>query len=296
MVVPLYNKAEYIERAVRSILNQTYTDLEAVIVDDGSSDESAAIVEAIQDPRIRLIRQANAGEGAARNRGIRESRADIVAFLDADDEYRSGFLAAMHNALERHPDCVAAFSGIANDPTDESIAPGKPGANDFFEFVNAFRPLGSGPSASSIAIRKEALNQAGGFAENLRVGSDTDTWVRLARLGPFAFVPERLAVYYLDIAGSAMTVGAGLPKEYPRAAETIEGWRKDGDISKAAAIYHDSLVRHYAYSCLRRNQGAMARQVLARQIDSDHPRSRRLQLASYLPHAVREILLARRES
>lgn len=100
VIVPLYNKAATIERTLRSIAMQTLDDFEAIVVDDGSTDGGEKIVEAFGDGRIRLIRQANAGPGAARNRALAEARGAFVAFLDADDEWLPTFLAKSLGHLE----------------------------------------------------------------------------------------------------------------------------------------------------------------------------------------------------
>ncbi len=87
VVIPLYNKEPYIKRAIDSILAQKIQDYEIIVIDDGSTDKSAEVVKSFPDPRIRLIQQENAGVSAARNRGIEEAKAELIAFLDADDEW-----------------------------------------------------------------------------------------------------------------------------------------------------------------------------------------------------------------
>ncbi len=101
-IIPLYNKAETIKRAVQSVINQTFTQWRLTVVDDGSTDHSADLVGRFTDKRIRLIRQENSGPGAARNRGIHEASSRYVAFLDADDEWLPEYLANMYAALEEH--------------------------------------------------------------------------------------------------------------------------------------------------------------------------------------------------
>jgi len=110
VVIPLYNKRLYVKRALDSVCKQTFEDLEVIVVDDGSTDGGPEIVKAYSDPRIRLIRQDNAGPGAARNRGIREGTAPYVTFLDADDEWLPFFLESSYVALRQNPDCDLCVS------------------------------------------------------------------------------------------------------------------------------------------------------------------------------------------
>lgn len=104
VVVPLYNKEQSIERTVRGILDQTFTDFELVIVDDGSTDSSVAKVKTFDDPRIRLVQQPNGGPSAARNTGVRHAKADWVVFLDADDELTPDALEHFDKTINAHPE------------------------------------------------------------------------------------------------------------------------------------------------------------------------------------------------
>src|SRR5699024_6424946 len=97
IVIPLYNKELSITNTLQSVLNQTFTDFEVVIVNDGSTDNSVEKVEAFNDPRIRLIHQANAGVSAARNKGIEEANYDWISFLDADDLWMENHLSILKN-------------------------------------------------------------------------------------------------------------------------------------------------------------------------------------------------------
>ena len=103
VVIPLYNKARYVVRAVNSVLSQSYNDFELIIVNDGSTDGGERLISDIKDPRLHLVNQSNAGVSAARNRGINEAAADHIAFLDADDEWKKGFLESMLNLHSKHP-------------------------------------------------------------------------------------------------------------------------------------------------------------------------------------------------
>jgi len=105
IVIPLYNKEATIARAIQSVLNQTVQDFEIVIVNDGSTDKGPDIVSAIKDSRIRLIHQENQGVSAARNKGIAEAKYDLIAFLDADDEWHPQFIEEILNLKSKYPMC-----------------------------------------------------------------------------------------------------------------------------------------------------------------------------------------------
>jgi glycosyltransferase involved in cell wall biosynthesis len=120
VVIPLYNKAGTILAAVGSVLRQSYEDFELIVVDDGGTDPSVSLVAGLGDQRVRLVVQANAGPGAARNRGLGEARGEYVTFLDADDEWMPTFLELAVAALDGHPECGAWVSGRAVGPARAS--------------------------------------------------------------------------------------------------------------------------------------------------------------------------------
>jgi len=105
VIIPLFNKAKYVTRAIDSVFAQTYQDFEIIVVDDGSTDGGPQLVQKYRDSRLRMVRQQNQGPGSARNRGIKESMAPYLAFLDADDEWLPHFLSRYLEALRTNPDC-----------------------------------------------------------------------------------------------------------------------------------------------------------------------------------------------
>lgn len=104
VVIPLYNKQNYIKETIKSVLNQTFQDFEIVIVNDGSKDDSVKVVESIQDDRIKLVHQENSGVSVARNMGIKEANAKYIAFLDADDLWLPEFLQTIYELIQNFPD------------------------------------------------------------------------------------------------------------------------------------------------------------------------------------------------
>lgn len=186
VVIPLYNKARYVHGAVQSVLAQTLPPHEVIVVDDGSSDGSADVVAAIADPRVRLVRQPNAGVSAARNRGIALASGDWIAFLDADDWYHPEMLGALCQAHQACPEAgmLGAQSRFMPDVLDDPDP--WPVTDSFFEVevVEDLRQrwMRTAPfSSSSVAIRASLLREMETcFIEGESHGEDLDLWFRVA--------------------------------------------------------------------------------------------------------------------
>ncbi|MEK7754583.1 MAG: glycosyltransferase family 2 protein [Planctomycetota bacterium] len=202
VIVPLYNKAPWVGRAIRSVLAQTHQEFEIVVVDDGSTDGGAEIVAAIGDPRIRLFRQRNSGVSEARNRGIAEARFPLVAFLDADDEWLPEFVETIMALRAKYPFCrVFATSYVRRGDTGTDLSPIFRGIPDNWEgilaryFEVASRsdpPLWS----SAVAVARSALVEVGGFVPRVALGEDLLTWARLAARFDIAYSAQRLAIFW----------------------------------------------------------------------------------------------------
>ncbi len=197
VIIPLYNKELEIGRTIRSVLAQTLQPLEIVVVDDGSTDRSAEIVEGFNSQIIRLIRQQNAGETAARNRAMAEARGDFFALIDADDEWRPGFLAEIAAMTEEFPGCglySTAFDIVNTDGEHPAKTPSQRGVVDNF-FRTSMTKYVSIPSAS--AIPRAVIAKIGGFPEGMRLGGDQYMWTKIARQYPVCFSPKRLVRYFM---------------------------------------------------------------------------------------------------
>ena len=195
VIIPLYNKEREIEGTIRSVLAQRLQPLEIVVVDDGSTDRSAALVEAIPSPLIRLVRQPNAGECAARNRAIAEARGELLALLDADDEWEEGFLEEVAALYREFPGCgiySTAFRVVSHDGIFPAPTPTRRGIVDNFFRDSAHRYV-SIPSAS--AIPREVIDRVGGFPDGMKMGGDLYMWIKIARRYPVCFSPQPLCRY-----------------------------------------------------------------------------------------------------
>ncbi|HLO14348.1 MAG TPA: glycosyltransferase family 2 protein [Anaerolineales bacterium] len=208
VIIPLFNKALYIRRALGSVLAQTVQDFEVVVVDDGSIDGSADLVREYTDPRIRLIGQANAGASAARNRGIAESKADLIAFLDADDQWNRDFLEQISFLTAKYPAAglfatsYRMFNGVDTQyPQIRNLAISEGGHGILDNYLKAM--LGPAPFyTSSTVVRKEIVQRMGGFPIGVALGEDLDTWLRIYFDSPMAFMYSHPVVYFAGLPAS----------------------------------------------------------------------------------------------
>ena len=203
IIIPLYNKEASIATALRGVLAQTYQDFEVVVVDDGSTDGGAAVVETFDDPRIRLIRQANGGVSAARNRGIAEARGEHVAFLDADDEWMPTFLEEITALIAAYPECKARATNYifnSNGVKSPTILRKIPFAGErgvltnYFEVASCSHP----PMwTSAVCIDRDLLQEIGSFPVGIKSGEDLLVWARTAVRTQWAYSMKPLAQYNL---------------------------------------------------------------------------------------------------
>lgn len=208
VVIPLYNKALYINCTIESVLAQTFKDFEVIVIDDGSSDGSNELVALIKDPRLRLIRQTNAGVSATRNRGIELAQGDWVAFLDGDDWHHPRYLETLVAAQNAYPDADTVATKFLPVPDSDGIRPPhwlvSAEAPDFELIKDLPSRWMDGPSlcTSSVAVRTARLRQMQPcFAIGESCGEDLDLWFRLAEKTPIALAKVPMVAYRVATAG-----------------------------------------------------------------------------------------------
>ena len=204
VVIPLYNKESYIKRSLESVLNQTYEDFEVIIVDDGSIDSGAKIVSEFNDVRIRLIHQENSGVSVARNRGVKEARAEYIAFLDADDEWEPDFLATISTLIKKYPNAALYATSYFIMGQKGKRPSTNYGLNDDSDLTcnidNYFQValLNNDPivCSSAVCILKRVIIDVGGFPVGVRCGEDIGTWAKIAIKHNISYSLKKCAIYH----------------------------------------------------------------------------------------------------
>lgn len=198
VVIPLYNKELSIENTIDSVLNQTYQNFEVIVVNDGSTDNSAGVVEAINDDRIKLIHQKNQGVSAARNCGIKAASKEWIAFLDGDDLWEANHLEEIIKMMIAFPDEKVYVTTF--EISDEREMFKHPRKNSIFKIEDYFKEAISESLiwTSVVVINKECFNKVGDFNIKLNRGEDLDLWARLAR--EYQIIKSSLitAIYKVD--------------------------------------------------------------------------------------------------
>ena len=220
VVIPLYNKQESIVATLQSVLAQTYTDYEVVIVNDGSTDNSAQVVQefinafSLSPLASRLISQPNAGVSAARNTGILEAKGEYVAFLDGDDLWDEKYLETLYQLICDYPDAVIYGIGCAQVSGDK-VGHTKEIESKRGEVDNVWDYSVHYWTGSSATCKKEDLIAIGMFDTRMTHGEDLDVWWRLLLRGKGAFDSTVLAYYRQDAENRAMNRVIPLEKHIP---------------------------------------------------------------------------------
>lgn len=214
VVIPLYNKEDTISRALKSVAAQEFRDFEVIVIDDGSKDAGAKVVEEFSDiARLRMIRQENSGVSAARNRGAHEATGEYVAFLDADDCWLPQHLAELAKIIGRFHDSVLIGTGFywhIGGKVLKTRETGRIEKVDLLPEVALFQPV----HTSSIAVRRKEFLEIGGFDEQHGYFEDIELMFKLALKYPEQIAVSRHAlVRHLDDAVMTITKGSSTKRQ-----------------------------------------------------------------------------------
>jgi glycosyltransferase involved in cell wall biosynthesis len=268
VVIPLYQSERFISETIKSVLGQTFPDFELIVVDDGSSDRGPALVAAMDDPRIRLIRQENRGLAGARNSGVRHARGDYVAFLDADDLWTPTKLQRHVEQLDKDSSIGVSFSASAlmNDEGKDIGLVQKPRGCAFdVDSIFCRNPIGNGSAPvirrttlDAIAFFDEARGRLCWFDESFRQSEDIECWTRIAATTDrrFGYVDAALTRYRVNREGLSANVDAQLAtwrrfrRKVAAYAPALEA--RAGDLAEAYQL------RYLARRAIRSSQFAQA--------------------------------------
>ncbi len=204
VIIPLYNKRKYIYKAVQSVLSQSLTDFELIIVDDGSTDKSLDIVRSFKDPRINILVQNNQGVSSARNNGVKKAKYDYIAFLDADDWWDNYFLEKMLSLINGYPEAAlygSSFKIVKNGQEHvPNIGLPKGFKKGYIDYIKTYGQTFVTPfNCSFVIVRKETFLAVDGFKPSLKFGEDFDLWLRIALQYKVAYNNKPLAFSNQDV-------------------------------------------------------------------------------------------------
>ena len=200
VIIPTYNRPDYVERAIESVRAQTFRDWELIVVDDGSAAETCAVLKplALQDKRIRVLRIANCGTAAARNRGLEKASGKYVAFLDDDDEWLPEMLEVEVGFIESHPEIGLCYSRLQilrevdGKMDDRTVFPKIMGTG-FPDLLTRCLIM-----PSTAIMRRSCLTELGGFDPAYVLQDDTDLWLRFSQRFKIAAIDRALARTHKD--------------------------------------------------------------------------------------------------
>jgi glycosyltransferase involved in cell wall biosynthesis len=263
VVIPLYNKAHTIEKTLNSVLNQTFTEFEVIIVNDGSTDNGVQIISNItDDQRIRIIEQENQGVSAARNRGVAESKYNYIAFLDGDDGWMPTFLEKIKEAIEMYPEAGMFGSSslhhdfITGEEFDSTLLRYK----DRIQKVNYFENPGTLSHTSATVVSKKIFNNINingeGFPVGMKCCEDWSCFFRIAFLSPVVYLGFPLGIRNNNIEGQI--TGISKDERFKLLLYvtnyynlTFKSWFESKERNMLYPIYLKYDIRHRILSALR---------------------------------------------
>jgi glycosyltransferase involved in cell wall biosynthesis len=290
VVIPVYNGAATIGRALNSVFDQSFTDYEVVICDDGSTDDTPSVLAGFGD-RIRVIRQANRRFPAARNAAVAASRGDLIALIDHDDQWLPRHLELSVAALQSDPTAALVYTDVTvvNEAGEESRASpvglDTAHAPSMEEMLTRIWPI----MPSTVVMRRTAFERAGGFTESL--GEDLDFWPRIREQGSFIYLPDRLVRFtFGQLYPKILKRDVG-PEGFLDLIRARWGSRADG-LAEDFMRHRVRMISNAGVIEMSRGNMAGARQCFIRVLQYDHLHAKSyLRIArTFLPAPIRRAL------
>lgn len=300
VVIPLYNKQAYIQETLRSVLSQTYTNYEIIVVDDGSLDASLEQTKSVQDSRLTILEQRNQGVAVARNTGIYAAKGEYIAFLDADDGWDDNYLETICHLIDAYPESdlfVTAYRVLLGNHRTHISKQRTPENGCLGSY---WLTLGGGYDfvwTSATTVRKSALLAAGCFKPGERLGQDLDMWARVARINPKVAYSSKVCVSYNR--GADQNARTRIKIAYPAAflqdlTEELENPQRSSDELAAIGQKYDLKMTAYIFTAILAGEKDLAKQELKRWNSTQNGKFRfvkfGLRCAAWMPHWVNRLI------
>ncbi|MCB0442548.1 MAG: glycosyltransferase [Flavobacterium sp.] len=244
IIIPLYNKANSIEKTLKSVFSQSFTDYEVIVINDGSTDKSEETVNTFTDNRLRLISTENKGVSQARNLGISQSKGKLIAFLDADDYWFSQHLESFFQLHQSYPEAGLLATNYQFYYSEKKII------QPFFDTIPTEKWSGIIPDffhssmkfriawTSAVAVPKNVLDEVGNFDETITLGAgeDTDLWIRIALKYPVAFDNE-VSVYYQIAAENRISLSKTKRRRFSKLDKFATEEKENPSLKKFLDLY-----------------------------------------------------------
>lgn len=245
IVIPVFNKEKYVGRAISSVLNQTFSEFELIIIDDGSTDNSMCIIEQFKDSRIKIISKENEGVSTARNVGIKNAKYEYIAFLDADDVWNPNFLKIVYKLIQDFPEAGAYYTNYKivkkEKKQNDQFKINKDYKciliNDYFLFAIKDKPMWT----SCVVVKKHVLNDIGGFPQNITRGEDIYLWTKIALKYKIAYTNYIGAYYYKNVPNSLTKKKFSLEKNFTNYAEDF--YHKNKNLAVDPTTFKEYMIR-----------------------------------------------------
>jgi glycosyltransferase involved in cell wall biosynthesis len=261
VVIPIYNKAHTIQRTLKSVINQTFTHFEIIIIDDGSTDNSLEKINKFtHDTRIKIINQENQGVSVARNLGVENAKYEYIAFLDGDDKWELKYLETIDKAIKLHPNCgmFCCAGYFKNDLTKKTSLRLVDKYKEKIIEINYFKNPHVFSHTSATIVKKDDFNNAGGFPKGMKKNEDYALFFSIAIIKTVVYCGFPLSYYYGNVKGQSTTINR--TNSYKsnldvckRINLTYKLWNTLGRKNKVFKVFLKYEYRHYILTALKQN-------------------------------------------
>lgn len=265
IIIPVFNKEEYIRKTISSVLNQSFNNFELIIVDDGSTDSSIKIIKSFKDDRIKLIKQENRGVSSARNKGISLAKGEYICFLDADDYWKENYLEVLDKLIKEYKEANMFVLGYELEYNLKKVVPKIVNELERGIVKNFYTAFSRNfVNSSCCTIKKEELLKIGLFPEDNNIGEDLDLWLRFGKNNLVAFDPFLGACYKRNTKSNARTRNSIY---YPKnLLSNLDLYINDKSIlkseRKALKKFFDKKMVVYIFSLINSNNKKKALEIL----------------------------------